>query len=101
MENGLILYDHVEEISPLFDIYGDYNWQHEAQNISLRIYDLGDGNIPVYDVPYIINKPESAHSDLIQPSVLRINKFLYYASHIPHFAWQSANAIKRTFDTTT
>ena len=30
---------------------------------------------------------------------MRTGKLPDYASHIPHFAWKSADVIKRTFDT--
>ena len=95
------LSDHVENISPLFDIYVGYNRRHEVHNISLYRYDLGNGNIPVNDISYIINTSESSQSDVMQPSTLSTDTPPEYASHIPHFSWQSADIIKRKFDATT
>ena len=89
--------DYVEDISPLFDIYGDCIQRHEVHNVSLNRYDLGDGNILVNDIHYIINSSESSHYELAQPSNIPINIISDYTSHIPHFTCQSI-VIKQKFD---
>ena len=57
--------DHVEDVSPLFDIYGDYNRRHDVHNISLNRYNFVDGNILVTEIPYIISTSDSTHAELI------------------------------------
>ena len=93
--------DHVEDISPLFDIYGDYSQRHEVHNVYLNRYNLGDGNNPINEIPHIINNFKSTCSELTQPSNIRTDNPPDYTSHIPHFAWQSMDIIKCTFDATT
>ena len=56
--------------------------------------------ILVSDIPYIVRTSDAIRSELIQPIILRPEKPLNYASHIPYFAWQSIDIIKRTFDAT-
>ena len=71
-----------------------------SYSLSLYRYDIGDGNIPVNDIIYITNTLKSTKSELIQPITWHANKPSDYVSHIPHFAWQSADIIKLTFDAT-
>ena len=66
--------DHVDDISPLFDIYGYYNQRYEVHNVSVNGYNLGYGNIPINDTPYIINTSESTQVELIQPRNVHTEK---------------------------
>ena len=88
-------------MSPLFDIYRDHNQRHEVHNVSLNRYDLGDSNILINGILYIINNSKYTQSESIQPSTIRADKPPDYASHIPDFSGQSVDVIKRTFDATT
>ena len=78
--------DHVEDTSPLFDIYGDYNKHHEIHNGVFHRYGFGNRDIPVPVIPYIVNTSYSAHFNFIRPRILRNDKQLDYTSHIPLFA---------------
>ena len=76
--------DYVEEISSLFDMYVDYDIRYGDHNVSFYRYDIGDRNIPLTDIQYIINTSDYTQSGLIQPSTLRTDITPDYVSHIPH-----------------
>ncbi len=85
-----------DNVSPLFDHYGNYRHRHAVHFHNIHDSDLNNGILPNEAHLY-----KTFATDVTSNERTTVSKEPDYTSFIPNFGWQSIDIIKRTFAATT